>query len=87
MNNFLDHPEFYNRAIRTDFNKTTAEEVFKEYCSKFELASVRYHLWRCFIVAITSNSDLFDDPRDRDTLFVFISETEKVLEGVYYNNK
>lgn len=83
MENFLEHPDFYNTGIRNNFAEVTPAEVFTEYCRSLDLASVRSYLWNYFVVASTTANYPFEEATERSNLLFFVTETEKVLEAVF----
>jgi hypothetical protein len=84
MNQFQNHPEFYDKPIRlTDEQHALPLAVLRNFFQDCHLHEIRRTLWRMLETSLTVRYSIFDDATERSHLFWFYRELETMIEASF----
>jgi len=84
MGFYLRHKDFYNQPIRLDKEQQAKpDEVIQSFCGAYQLHEIRQHLWDFLEIAVTTDNYVFDDPGERNNIFLFYHQLEEAIEALY----
>jgi hypothetical protein len=82
MNQFQNHPEFYDQPIRlSEEQKALPLEVVRLFFQNCHLHEIRKTLWKMLETSLTVRYSVYDDASERSHLFWFYRELETMIEA------
>ena len=82
MNQFQNHPEFYDHPIRLTVEQQAKPlEVLRDFFQNCHLHEVRKTIWKMLETSLTIRNSVYDDAAERSHLFWFYRELETMIEA------
>lgn len=84
MNQFQNHPDFYDKPIRLSEEQNAQPlGVLRQFFQNCHLHEIRKTLWKMLETSLTVRYSIFDDAAERSHLFWFYRELETMIEASF----